>query len=187
MCNALGYKVNYLKIVEIILSGVFVAGVTPSSAGGEPVRLSMLHMNRIPLGKATAVIVGERLLDAFLVSSSLPFALYIMKDTLPSSKFNVALLIASLLALMALSFFIYGLWKPEKVKNIIRRITGRIAPLLGKHTDASISHLMEKVDREVDLFHESIWIFISVGKKKDCYGACFLPTSFGRLSFSCLS
>ncbi|AKB56714.1 Integral membrane protein [Methanosarcina barkeri 227] len=121
MCNALGYKVNYLKIVEIILSGVFVAGVTPSSAGGEPVRLSMLHMNRIPLGKATAVIVGERLLDAFLVSSSLPFALYIMKDTLPSSKFNVALLIASLLALMALSFFIYGLWKPEKVKTLYVR------------------------------------------------------------------
>jgi uncharacterized protein (TIRG00374 family) len=170
MCNALGYRVNYLKIVEIILSGVFVAGVTPSSAGGEPVRLSMLHLNRIPLGKATAIVIGERLLDAFLVFSSLPFAFYIMKDTLPGSKFNMALLIASLLALIVLSFFIYGLWKPKKVKNIIRRITGRIAPLLGKQTDASFSHLMEKVDREVDFFHESIWIFISVGKKGLLWG-----------------
>jgi conserved hypothetical protein len=185
MCNALGYKVNYLKMVEIILSGAFVAGITPSSAGGEPIRLSMLHLNRIPLGKATAVVVGERLLDAFLIFSSLPVALYVMKNTLSNSKLNVALFATSLLALMALSFFIYGLWKPEKVKNIIRRITGRIAPLFGKQTDASISHLVEKVDREVDLFHESIWIFISKGKKGLLWGM-FFTYLFWTVEFSLL-
>jgi glycosyltransferase 2 family protein len=170
MCNSLGYRVNYLKIVEIIISSVFAAGITPASAGGEPVRMHMLYRNNIPLGKATAIIVGERLLDAFLIFVSLPFALYIMKDMLSNSRLSMALLIANLLAFIALGFFIYGLCRPEKLKNITCRITGKLAPLLGKRTDASISHLTERVDREIDLFHESLRVFISEGKKGLLWG-----------------
>jgi uncharacterized protein (TIRG00374 family) len=173
LCNALGYTVNYLKVVEIIISSVFAAGITPSSAGGEPVRMHMLHMNNIPVGKATAVVVGERLLDATLIFASLPFALYIMRDKLSNSELDVALLTANLLAFIVLIFFIYGVLKPDKVKIIIHKITGRIAPLLGKRTDASISHLTEQVDREIDLFHESIRVFISEGKKGLLLGMFF--------------
>ena len=128
LCNALGYRVNYLKIVEIVISSVFAAGITPSSAGGEPVRMHMLHMNGIPLGKATAIVVGERLLDASLIFASLPFALYIMGDILSNSKLNAALLTANILAFIILIFFIYGLWKPEKVKIITHRITAQTCP-----------------------------------------------------------
>jgi len=173
LCSALGYRVNYLRIVEIIISSVFAAGITPSSAGGEPVRMHMLHLNGIPLGKATAIVVGERLLDAFLIFASLPFALYIMGDMLSSSKLNTVLLTANLLAFIVLIFFIYGLWKPEKIKNIIHKITARIAPLLGKRTDTSLSHFMEQIDREIDLFHESIRVFFSEGKKGLFLGMVF--------------
>ncbi len=173
LSNALGYRVNYLKIVEIIISSVFAAGITPASAGGEPVRMHMLYRNNIPLGKATAIIVGERLLDAFLIFASLPFALYIMKDILSNSKLNMALLAANFLAFIALGFFIYGLWRPEKFKSITRRITGKLVPLLGKLTSASIPHLTEQADREIDLFHESVRIFISEGKRGLLWGMFF--------------
>ncbi len=173
MCNALGYKVNYLKIVEIVISSVFAAAITPSSAGGEPVRIHMLHLNEVPLGKATAVVVGERLLDASLIFASLPFALYIMRDLLSNPKLDAALLTANILAFIILIFFIYGLWKPEKVKIITHRITRRLAPLLGKRTDTSISHFTEQVDKEIDLFHESIRVFISEGRKGLLWGITF--------------
>jgi uncharacterized protein (TIRG00374 family) len=173
LCRALGYEVNYLKIVEIILSGVFVAGITPSSAGGEPLRIHMLHLNKIPLGRATAIIIGERLLDAFLIFASLPFALYIMGDMISSYELDAALLTANCLAFVALILFIYGLWKPEKVKIITRRITGRLAHLLGKRTDEAVSHLMEQVDREIDLFHESVRVFISEGRRGLFWGMAF--------------
>jgi glycosyltransferase 2 family protein len=173
LCNALGYRIDYFKIIEIVLSSVFAAAITPSSAGGDPVRMHMLYRNGIPLGKATAVIVGERLLDAFLIFASLPFALYIMRDVLSNSKLNAALLTANLLAFLILIFFIYGLWKPGKVKSIIHKITGRFAHVLGKRTDTSITYLMEQVDKEIDLFHESIRIFISEGKRGLLWGIIF--------------
>lgn len=173
LCNALGHRINYFKIIEIVISSVFAAAITPSSAGGDPVRMHMLYRNGIPLGKATAIIVGERLLDAFLIFASLPFALYIMRDILSNSEFDAALLTANFLAFMILIFFICGLWKPEKVKSIIHEITGRFAPVLGKRTDISITHLMEQVDKEIDLFRESIRILISEGKRGLLWGIVF--------------
>ena len=133
----------------------------------------MLHLNKIPLGRATAIIIGERLLDAFLIFASLPFALYIMGDMISSYELDAALLTANCLAFVVLILFIYGLWKPEKVKIIIRRITGRLAHLLGKRTDDSVSHLMEQVDREIDLFHESVRILISEGRRGLLWGMAF--------------
>jgi uncharacterized protein (TIRG00374 family) len=159
--------------VEIIISSVFAAAITPSSAGGDPVRMHMLYRNGIPLGKATAIIVGERLLDAFLIFASLPFALYIMRDLLSNSKLDAALLTANFLAFMILIFFIYGLLKPGKVKSIIHKITGRFANVLGKRTDISITYFTEQVDKEIDLFHESIRVFISEGKRGLLWGIIF--------------
>ena len=173
LCKSLGYDIGYLKIVEIILSGVFVAGITPSSIGGEPLRIHMLYLNKIPFGRATAIILGERLLDAFLIFSSLPFALYIMRDILSNYKLDVALLTASCLAFFALILFIYGLCKPEKVENIILRVIKIFAPFLGKRTDYEIAHLIEHIVREMDLFHESLRILISEGKKGLFWGFFF--------------
>src|SRR5208283_5162015 len=134
LCKSLGYEVKYLKIVEIILSGVFAAGITPSSVGGEPLRIHMLYLNKIPFGRATAIIIGERLLDAFLI---------------------------------------YGLCKPEKVKNIIFWVIRKFSPFLGKWKDYDISRLMEQVDREMNLFHESARLLISEGKKGLFWGMFF--------------
>ncbi len=183
LCKSLGYEVKYLKIVEIILSGVFAAGITPSSVGGEPLRIHMLYLNKIPFGRATAIIIGERLLDAFLIFASLPFALYIMGDILSNYKIDVALLTASCLAFIALIFFIYGLCKPEKVKNIILWVIRKFAPFLGKRTDDEIARLMEQVDREMDLFHESARLLISEGKKGLLWGM-FFTILFWTVEFS---
>ena len=120
LCKALGYEVSYLKVVEIIVSSLFVAGITPSSAGGEPLRIHMLRLNRVPFGQATAIVVGERLLDAVFIFACLPFALYILGDMLSNYEFDAALLTASFLVSVILIFFIYSVWKPEKVKDITK-------------------------------------------------------------------
>jgi uncharacterized protein (TIRG00374 family) len=74
---------------------------------------------------------------------------------------------------MILILFIYGLLKPGKVKSIIHKITGRFANVLGKRTDISITSFTEQVDKEIDLFHESIRIFISEGKRGLLWGIIF--------------
>ncbi|HII79618.1 MAG TPA: flippase-like domain-containing protein [Methanosarcina sp.] len=173
LCKALGYRISVLKVMEIVISSTFVAGITPSSAGGEFLRVHSLSRNRIPLGRATAIVVGERLIDAIFIFCCLPFAFYVLGDVLSDYKFDAAFLIANVLVFVLLVFFIYGVWKPEKVKHITRRLTGRLAPFFGKKTDAAISHLMEQIDREIDHFHDSVRVFFSEGKKGLLWGILY--------------
>ncbi|MFZ2499853.1 MAG: lysylphosphatidylglycerol synthase transmembrane domain-containing protein [Methanosarcina sp.] len=173
LCKALGYRVSAMKLTEIVISGTFVAGITPASAGGDILRMHLLSKNGIPLGRATAIVVGERLLDALFIFSCLPFALYILEDMLMDYKFDAAFLIANSLVFTILLFFIYGLLKPEKVKHIIHRITGKIAPFFGKRTDEALFHLTEQIDREIDNFHYSVRIFISEGRKGVFWGMIY--------------
>ena len=170
LCKALGHRIGILKVTEIVISSTFVAGITPSSAGGEFLRVHSLNRNRIPTGRATAIVVGERLLDAIFIFSSLPFAFYIFGDVLSDYKFDAVFLTANLLVFVIFVLVIYGVWKPQKMKHITRRISGKLAPFFGKKTDTAISHLMEQIDREIDHFHDSVRIFFSEGKKGLLWG-----------------
>ncbi len=185
LCKALGYRISVMRVTEIVISSTFVAGITPSSAGGEFLRVHSLSRNKIPLGRATAIVVGERLLDAIFIFSCLPFAFYILGDILSNYKFDAAFLTANFLVFMLLIFFIYGVWKPEKVKHITRLLTGRLAPFFGKKTDAAISHLMGQIDTEIDHFHDSVRVFFSEGKKGLLWGI-FYTFIFWIVEFSLL-
>jgi uncharacterized protein (TIRG00374 family) len=165
LCEALGHTIGSIKSTEIVISSAFLAAITPAFAGGELLKMHLLNKHEMPLGKATAVVVGERLLDALVIFSCLPFALYIFKDTLSSYELDVAFLIANVLLFVSLFVFIYAVWKPENVKNILHIILEKLAPFLSKKTDATLASIIEKVDREIDHFHESVKIFFSEGKK----------------------
>lgn len=173
LCKALGYKIRSRKIMEIIISSTFVAGITPSSAGGELLRMHLLNKNGIPLGRATAVILGERLLDAIFITTCLPFALLILRGMLSNYRLNVVLAMASSLVLLALFSVVYTIWKPSKMKYVIHRITGKIASLFGKNTNAAILGLIERIDREIDLFHDSIRVFFSEGRNGLLWGIAY--------------
>ncbi|KKH92953.1 hypothetical protein EO95_09065 [Methanosarcina sp. 1.H.T.1A.1] len=185
LCKALGYRISVLKVTEIVISGTFVAGITPSSAGGEFLRVHGLTRNKIPLGKATAIVVGERLLDAIFIFSCLPFAFYVLGDILSNYEFDAAFLTVNFLVFVLLVFFVYGVWKPEKVKYVTHRLTGRLAPFFGKKTDAAVSHLMEQIDREIDHFHDSVRVFFSEGKRGLLWGIAY-TVIFWTVEFSLL-
>lgn len=173
LCKALGYKIRSRKIMEIIISSIFVAGITPSSAGGELLRVHLLNKNGIPLGRATAVILGERLLDAIFITSCLPFALLILRGMLSNYRLNIVLVMASSLVLLALFAVVYTIWKPSKMKHIIHRITGKIAPFFGKITNTALLEIIERIDREIDLFHDSIRVFFSEGRNGLLWGIAY--------------
>lgn len=171
MCKALGHDITALRSIEIITSSTLVAAITPSSAGGEPARIHLLHQNKMPIGRATAVVIGERLMDAILLLSMLPFALYIFRDRLPNYQLDTALMVAEIVAISVLALMLYGMFKPNQTKKFIHFIVNRIAHLFGKKTETTLSPLLERIDVELEHFHSSIWMFLTEGKKGLTYGA----------------
>ena len=53
------YKIKWWKSAKIVMANMFLANVTPSMAGGEPVRIYLLKEDGLSVGGATAAVVGH--------------------------------------------------------------------------------------------------------------------------------
>ncbi|MBW6470909.1 MAG: flippase-like domain-containing protein [Methanosarcinaceae archaeon] len=171
MCQALGHNIDISKSTKIVISSTLAAAVTPSSAGGEPLRIHLLHRNKMPIGRATAVVIGERLMDAILLLSMVPFALFIFSDMLSNYELDAVFIIAEILVILVFALIIYGMWKPEQAKRPVHFIVHRVAHIFGKKTEDALSPILARVDMEMDHFHNSIWMFLTEGRKGLLYGA----------------
>lgn len=70
--KSLGYKISFTYTFKVTMIGMFIAAITPSSAGGEPIRAKMLNDRGISAGEAAFVVLVERFLDAIFFSTALP-------------------------------------------------------------------------------------------------------------------
>ena len=131
-------NMKFIDSINAVITNLFLAAVTPSMAGGEPVRIQMLSKKGLGVGRATAVVIGERIFDAILVISLLPFGIaVIISQTGIASSRAVMLGLAIGLALFCLgiAIFMYSLLKPEKIKNIIIRLNERFSSILKGRID----------------------------------------------------
>ncbi len=169
MCGALGYDVSIKEATKIVTSSMFIAAITPAAVAGEPLRVHLLNRRSIPLGKATAVILGERLMDALLIISLIPFSLYVMKEFLTgpgtNSIIDTALMICEVVLFCLFSILIYGLWKPKRTHKAMHFFVHRFSRLFGKEIETMLPSILDRVDTELEHLHNSVAIFIREGRK----------------------
>jgi len=67
LSKSLGYRVPIKHCVNMAAAGQLLAAITPSSIGGEPIRVHELYKANVPVADATAIVLVERLLEAVLL------------------------------------------------------------------------------------------------------------------------
>lgn len=162
MSDALGHRIGIQEATEAVVSNLFAASVTPSMAGGEPVRIHSLNRNaNMPLGDATGVVIGERVLDAFFLLIATPFALWILRGSLVSREMDLVIAGAELFVLLLVIITIVGLLNPvfiDKLSSLFTASLHRIG-----HFDRT-EHIIEFMDNELWNFHNSLWTFLKSGR-----------------------
>lgn len=161
---------------KIVMANMFLAGITPSMAGGEPIRIYLLNKDGLSVGEATAAVLGERMLDAMFLLVTVPFAFFIIKDYLVSypikfSLFNtpfeidlifLVLLIGIAVFLLLLVLFLLAVKYPEKAKVGLCAISRRINRLSKKKKE---SKMIDWISRNVDDFHNGMMYYFTRGRK----------------------
>ncbi len=174
MSSALGHKINLLKASEIVVSGTFVAALTPSSIGGEPLRIHLLRQDKMPLGQATAVVISERLLDTVFMLLAVPFSLYLFRGMLSDPRLDIVLLLGVLLTAISLVLMLGALMRPLRVKiainNLLKWMTKRFN---GKKIGTKLYSLSRSIDRVIDEFNEGVNLFFTSGLAGLFYGIIF--------------
>src|SRR5574344_1399980 len=111
MCWSLGYKVPFLHSFNLVCSNQFIASVTPSQIGGEPVRIYELTKARVPAGEATAVVIMERVFDAVVLAVGtvvrvLLLSVFITTLDLPEDYVLLSYFAAGVFTALLILFFI---------------------------------------------------------------------------------
>jgi len=185
MASALGHKIGIITALEIVISSTFVAAITPSSIGGEPLRIHLLNQNQMPIGKATAVVLGERLLDAILILIIAPFSLHLFHGIMSDPTLDIVLISGELLLIASLALVLYAVLRPHKIKLAINVLLGWITRLGGKKTGSKLYKLSESIDREMEEFHNSMHMFFTEGRTGLFYGSVY-TVIFWIVEFSLL-
>ncbi len=159
LANAINKKVNIglWESTKIIIANQFLAGITPSMAGGEPLRIYLLNKDGMSLGSSTATVLGERLLDAIFILTLIPFAFYIFKNKPGISYLNLGLTIGIIVFIMLIISFLYAVFKPEKTKSFLIYISKKFSRF-SKKKEGELK-LINWVNQEVDNFHNSMMCF----------------------------
>lgn len=174
MSAALGHKINLLKASGIVVSGTFVAALTPASIGGEPLRIHLLWKDKMPLGQATALVMSERLLDTVIMLLAVPFSLYLFRGLLSDSRLDIVLFLGVLLTVVSFVLMLGALMRPNKVKvamnNLMNWITGRFSD---KKLGNKLHNLSRSIDEVIDEFNEGVNLFFTEGRAGIFYGVIF--------------
>lgn len=176
----LHFELPFKNSLEITLSSMFLAAVTPSSAGGEPLRIKMLSDKGMVLGKSTFVVITERVLDSIFFILALPIFL-IFTGFATELGYRVAITF-----ILIFLFFIYFLYLVLKDEKSIQRFTSFLRRILKKEK------LVERVETEMKNFREGSLKLLSSPSKLIylfsmtalMWSACFLIPSLILLSFN---
>lgn len=170
LCFALGSKISTKKAFLNVMTGIFMAALTPSSIGGEPIRILLLKANaNVPVGKGTAVIIMERVLDAFFIIGLLIPSLWVVheyaqKTSMSSAVTNGLLGISVSCIFIVGALFIYMLKKPDKATALIQKTMNFINRITKKRYNKKIEGINMRIGGEIDLFCKSFYTFLRSGK-----------------------
>ncbi|MDV0447218.1 hypothetical protein MsAg5_10970 [Methanosarcinaceae archaeon Ag5] len=170
LARALGYDVRTRHMLENCLAGILLASLTPSSVGGEPVRILLLNKNSgVPVGKSTAIIFMERLLDVFFIFLCLIPSIFILHTVFVSDdngilSLGTLLILALVILVFVVAVLLYGVFRPESAKKGIRYVLVLTSKILPAKYRPKIDRMIIASENEMDLFHSSFRRFISVGK-----------------------
>ncbi len=173
-------KISLWESTKIVITNLFLACITPSMAGGEPVRIYLLNKNGMTFGCATASVLGERLIDAIFILIMIPIALFIFKDVKNLGVISLGLTVGVIVFLLVVLMFIYAIVKPEKTKSFLIYLSQKFSRFL-KKKEIGIK-IIQRINHEVDDFHSSMYCF-SGQNKKPLLLASFLTVMFWSVGF----
>ncbi|WP_421908856.1 lysylphosphatidylglycerol synthase transmembrane domain-containing protein [Methanolacinia petrolearia] len=172
MSLSLGYKVPFLHCLNMVFANLLIAAVTPSQAGGEPVRIHELYRVNVPLGDATAIVIIERVLDGILlgiIGGVAMFLLWIGAEEL-GLTITIPLLFMWLMIVGFVVLFAYSVKNPEFLKRLIKKVSGWFTK---RWRAEKIEKLTKDIDEEVDNFNSALKNYVNHSKRGLMWGALF--------------
>lgn len=174
MCRPLGHKVRISHCFNLVCSNMFIAAVTPSSIGGEPVRIYELNKAGVTGGEATAVITMERVLDGIILALGTIVCMVLLGTIfsdfqMPDGALIAAYIAAGVFAGLVILFLILAK-HPAWGLTVMRKIA---LFLTRKKDDEKKAKTQERFEGYANKFYSALQVMARKGKKGIAWGFFF--------------
>ncbi|HUW85776.1 MAG TPA: flippase-like domain-containing protein [Methanoregula sp.] len=172
MSGSLGYRIGFFYGLNLVFANLLAAAITPSQAGGEPVRIHELYRAKVPLGDATAIVIVERVLDGIVLAFLAAFAMIVLADQWKSvgAISQVMVFITWIFVIGCLLLFYLAIKRPDVVKKVVHRI----ARFFTRTWEiARVEVFVVRADKEIDNFNGAVITFVKSAKGGLLWGLLF--------------
>ncbi|PMQ01773.1 MAG: TIGR00374 family protein [Dictyoglomus sp. NZ13-RE01] len=159
LVNSFSNKISFVEALQIHLSYYFASGITPTSAGGEPLEMYLLSKKNIPLGQATAFSLLRYMTNTLTFAVATPIVIYFYSYLFPNKIVRDLIKYGAVLLGIIIGLFLISLYKPRPIKRLIARLLLKFKnlPLLKNLHPYKIIRIVFKT---VDDFHSTLWSFL---------------------------
>jgi uncharacterized protein (TIRG00374 family) len=172
MSGSLSYHIGFFYSLNLVFANLLLAAITPSQAGGEPVRIHELYKANVPLGDATAIVIIERVLDGIVLAFLAVFAMIVLADQWKSTGVisQVMFSLTLIFVIGCLFLFYLAIKWPEKVKKIVHRC---VRFFTRTWESPRVEVFITRTDEEIDNFNEAVIKFVKSAKGGLLWGLLF--------------
>jgi uncharacterized protein (TIRG00374 family) len=172
MSGSLSYHIGFFYSLNLVFANLLLAAITPSQAGGEPVRIHELYKANVPLGDATAIVIIERVLDGIVLAFLAVFAMIVLADQWKSTGVisQVMFSLTLIFVIGCLFLFYLAIKWPEKVKKIVHRC---VRFFTRTWESPRVEVFITRTDEEIDNFNEAVIKFVKSAKGGLFWGLLF--------------
>jgi uncharacterized protein (TIRG00374 family) len=172
MSGSLGYRIGFWYSLNLVFANLLAAAITPSQAGGEPVRIHELYKADVPLGDATAIVIMERVLDGVALAALAAFSMIVLTDQWRSlgAVSEAMVFITWIFVAGCLFLFYLAIRRPDVVKQVVKRCT---VWLTRKWESRRVEELVVRADKEIDNFQGATIRFVRTAKAGLLFGMLF--------------
>jgi uncharacterized protein (TIRG00374 family) len=155
-CQGVTGKWGSMKTsIEVILTGAFLAAVTPFQTGGLPVQLYLLKREGISYGKGTLIILLRAIFYSIMMLIILPFLFPILTKQYDATSIKILSKYSLIVYPIIILIITFALIQPNIIKHFLYKLT----ILLGKRKNKA-TKLVDKMFKEIEEMKDGFWHFV---------------------------
>lgn len=162
LTRAVGVKIPFIYAIKSILSCTFLANITPSSAGGEPLLVYMLNQKGVTFGKATAIAFLRTMITMSFFAIGGPIIIYFHHELLSNIGLKMIFGYVAIFFAVTVIFFIYLYFAPHSAKGVLDSMFNYFEKF--KLFRGRASKLKHNLLHVVDEFKSSLKEFLKDGR-----------------------
>lgn len=173
LTRSIGYHLSLKKAIEITFASGFLAALTPSQVGGEPLRVKMLA-EETGGGNATAVVFGERVMDVLFFVFTVPVIVVLFGGMGMMRNPWEYVIGGSIFIVLIWSVIWIGVIKPHIMKVMVKKLFLSFMRFSRKKDVNKLEKTLLKIEEEIDNFSIS---FRQMVRKKGYFASALLLTA----------